>query len=86
MCILQIFLYFINHNQFIGFHLLFTAFDQSNDVRSTQRKLDNKLVLVVKQKLGAREHWMLPVGIHTEGETMRQVRFVLFFCNLDFTL
>jgi len=49
------------------------VFDDSNDIRSSQRKLDHKLVLFVKQKLGIGEYWALPMGLHTEGETMRQV-------------
>jgi len=57
--------------------LLFTAFDESSDVQSTQRKLDYKLVLLVKQKLGMGERWMLPMGIHAEGETMRKVNCIL---------
>ena len=52
-----------------------TASDVADDVRSLQRKLDRKLVLLVKQKLGTGEYWYMPMGIHTEGETMRKVEF-----------
>jgi len=49
------------------------VFDDDNDIRSTQRKLEHKLVLLVKQKLGTGEYWSMPMGVHAEGETMRQV-------------
>ena len=61
--------------------MLFSAFDESSDVRSTQRKLDDKLVLLVKQKLGTDEYWLLPMAVHTEGETMRKVHCLLVFCD-----
>ncbi|CAH1784856.1 unnamed protein product [Owenia fusiformis] len=46
--------------------------EDSNDVKSVERDLDKKLLLVVKQKLGNKEHWVLPQIPWTEGETMRQ--------------
>jgi len=52
-----------------------TASDVADDVRSLQRKLDRKLLLLVKQKLGIGEYWCMPMGIHTEDETMRKVKF-----------
>lgn len=48
-----------------------TAADAANDVRSLARKLDRKLILLVKQKLGAGEYWSMPMGVRAEGETMR---------------
>lgn len=42
------------------------------DVRSTDRKLDQHLVLVTKLKLGENEVWALPQGLLQEGETLRQ--------------
>jgi len=53
--------------------VIFTVFDDANDIRSYQRKLDRRLVLLVKQKLGIGEYWSMPMGVHTEGETMRKV-------------
>jgi large subunit ribosomal protein L46 len=47
--------------------------DEKNDLRSTDRKLQQRLVLLVKQKLGNGQHWVLPMGQHCNGESMRQV-------------
>ena len=38
------------------------------------RKLDRKLILFVKQKLGDSSHLVLPMGKRKEGESMRQVK------------
>ena len=50
-----------------------TESDEKNDLRSTDRKLDRRLVLLVKQKLGSGQHWVMPMGVHSHGESMRQV-------------
>ncbi|XP_060064896.1 large ribosomal subunit protein mL46-like [Ylistrum balloti] len=49
-----------------------TVADQENDLQSLNRKLDKKLYLVVKQRLGEVEHWILPQGDHVENESMRE--------------
>jgi len=48
--------------------------DAKNDIRSVDGKLDRKLILLVKQKLGNSSHWVMPMGPRNEGESMRQVR------------
>lgn len=49
-----------------------TEADRRNDTRSLRRKLDETLVLLVSQKLGANSHMLLPQGRRVDGETMRQ--------------
>lgn len=49
-----------------------TEADLNNDQKSLERKLDQTLLLVVKQKLGNDHRWILPQGVHAEGETLRQ--------------
>lgn len=49
-----------------------TEADKKKDFRSLNRKLDESLVLLVKQKLGKDELLIVPQGKWTEGETMRQ--------------
>ena len=53
--------------------IIISEADSTNDLTSVSRKLDQKLVLLVKQKLGETEHWMMPQRPRKEGETMRQV-------------
>ncbi|XP_074646281.1 large ribosomal subunit protein mL46-like [Tubulanus polymorphus] len=51
-----------------------TESDKTNDLKSTDRKLDRKLVLLVKQKLGANYHWIFPQKDLTDDEdSMREV-------------
>ncbi|UYV62641.1 DBR1 [Cordylochernes scorpioides] len=38
--------------------------DLKNDQRSLNRALDRPLVLVVRQKLGKEQHWLLPQAVH----------------------
>ena len=52
---------------------LFTEADKSNDLRSLERRLDAKLILLVKQKVGTQDTWIMPQGRHQPGESMRQV-------------
>lgn len=46
--------------------------DKSNDLKSLNRCLQSRLVLLVKQKIGAKEVWVMPQGKHQHGESMRQ--------------
>lgn len=49
-----------------------TEADRKNDVKSTNRKLEETLILLVEQKLGNQKHMLLPQGKRQNGETMRQ--------------
>lgn len=49
-----------------------TEADEKNDRTSLNRKLDNNLVLLVKEKIGNEELWMFPQVEWLAGETMRQ--------------
>jgi len=49
-----------------------TEADNTNVLTSTDRKLDQKLLLLIKQKLGDSSHWVTPQGVRKEGESMRQ--------------
>ncbi|KAL1774373.1 39S ribosomal protein L46, mitochondrial [Sigmodon hispidus] len=48
-----------------------TEADKKNDQTSLNRKLDRNLVLLVKEKLGDQEFWMLPQVEWQPGETLR---------------
>ncbi|XP_036591651.1 39S ribosomal protein L46, mitochondrial [Trichosurus vulpecula] len=48
-----------------------TEADQKNDRTSLHRKLDQNLVLLVKEKLGDQETWILPHAEWQAGETLR---------------
>ncbi|XP_055969826.1 large ribosomal subunit protein mL46 [Sorex fumeus] len=48
-----------------------TDADKKNDRTSLQRKLDRNLVLLVKEKLGDQEVWVLPHAEWQPGETLR---------------
>jgi len=50
-----------------------TPADEANDRRSLQRKLDSKLILLVKQKFGQNGTWCLPQGRRNGEESMREV-------------
>lgn len=54
--------------------LFFSEADKSNDVRSTDRKLDQSLVLLLKQVVDGKEWWYLPTMNYTPGLSMREVR------------
>lgn len=45
--------------------------DKSNDRTSLNRKLDSNLMLLVKQKIGDQELWLLPQVEWQPGETLR---------------
>ncbi|XP_069480390.1 large ribosomal subunit protein mL46 [Ambystoma mexicanum] len=49
-----------------------TEADTKNDCTSLNRKLDTNLVLLIKEKLGNEENWLLPQVHWQQGETMRQ--------------
>jgi hypothetical protein len=53
--------------------------DQEHDTKSSKRKLDKTLVLLVQQKFDKVEDWVLPQGLHKQRETIRQVIFSLIF-------
>lgn len=48
-----------------------TEADKKNDRTSLHRKLDRNLVLLVREKLGDEEVWMLPQAEWQPGETLR---------------
>ncbi|XP_005139381.2 39S ribosomal protein L46, mitochondrial [Mesocricetus auratus] len=48
-----------------------TEADKKNDRSSLNRKLDRNLVLLVREKLGDQEFWMLPQVEWQPGETLR---------------
>jgi large subunit ribosomal protein L46 len=48
-----------------------TEADLSKDVRSLERRLDRRLILLVKQQLGDKPLWVLPMQRRLEGESMR---------------
>ncbi|KAJ6641692.1 39S ribosomal protein L46, mitochondrial [Pseudolycoriella hygida] len=49
-----------------------TEADHKNDVKSTNRKLEETLFLLVEQRLGEEKVMLLPQGKRVNGETMRQ--------------
>ncbi|XP_052515342.1 39S ribosomal protein L46, mitochondrial [Budorcas taxicolor] len=49
-----------------------TDADVKNDRSSLHRKLDRNLILLVKEKLGDQDVWMLPQAEWQPGETLRQ--------------
>lgn len=49
-----------------------TEADRKNDIKSTNRKLEETLILLVQQKLGNDNHMLFPQGKRKDGETMRQ--------------
>lgn len=48
-----------------------TDADKKNDRTSLQRKLDRNLILLVREKLGDQDFWMLPQVEWQPGETLR---------------
>lgn len=53
-------------------HLFYADADVKNDRSSLHRKLDRNLILLVKEKLGDQDIWMLPQAEWQPGETLRQ--------------
>lgn len=64
----------ISENEFKAFRFAErkTEDDIKNNVASTNRKLGNSLLLLIKQNFGKSSNWVMPLGIRQEGETMRQ--------------
>lgn len=54
-------------------YFFFSEADKSNDMRSTDRKLDQSLVLLLKQIVDGKEWWYLPTMNYTPGLSMREV-------------
>ncbi|XP_045645109.1 LOW QUALITY PROTEIN: 39S ribosomal protein L46, mitochondrial-like [Ursus americanus] len=54
----------------LGAHI--TEADKKNDRTSLDRRLDRNLVLLVKEKLGDQDVWMLPQAEWQLGETLRR--------------
>lgn len=48
-----------------------TESDKKNDRQSTERKLDQALILLVEQQIGNKKYFLLPQGRHNDGETLR---------------
>lgn len=61
--------WFVKHRITLG---ILSDADTKNDQRSVERRLDQPLVLLVRQTLGDK-HWVFPQGPRQEGESMRQV-------------
>lgn len=49
-----------------------TEADRKSDVKSTNRKLEETLILLVEQMVGDKKLMLLPQGKRRDGETMRQ--------------
>jgi large subunit ribosomal protein L46 len=49
-----------------------TEADKKNDDKALDRKLDKHLVLVMKQKIGQKDLYLLPQAMRNDGETLRQ--------------
>ncbi|XP_052872444.1 39S ribosomal protein L46, mitochondrial [Anopheles cruzii] len=60
-----------------------TEADLKSNVESTDRKLEEALVLLVEQKLGNKNHFLLPQTLHKAGESMRATaeRALKEFCG-----
>lgn len=60
-----------------------TTADEKNDKKSINRKLEENLVLLIKQKLGHEDLWILPQGLWVDGETLRETaeRILLESCG-----
>ncbi|VVC40822.1 NUDIX hydrolase domain,NUDIX hydrolase domain-like,Ribosomal protein L46 [Cinara cedri] len=49
-----------------------TEADEKMDNKSLNRKLEENLIFVIKQKLGHDDFWILPQGLWTNGETLKE--------------
>ena len=67
----SLFCYFVCFIYFSCFVL--TEADKTGNTHTTDRHLDKKLVLLVKQNLGNQSHWVLPQSEWQEGESLREV-------------
>ncbi|XP_064632831.1 large ribosomal subunit protein mL46-like [Lineus longissimus] len=50
-----------------------TEADKTDNRKSTERKLDQKLMLLVKQKLGEQTHWVFPQRQRGDESSLREV-------------
>jgi len=62
-----------------------TEADMINDLRSLERALDRRLMLVVKQKLGDKDHWVLPMQGWNNEESLRETaeRVLASLCGTE---
>lgn len=60
-----------------------TQADQKNDLQSTERKLERSLTLILEQKIGNDQLFLLPQGKLNDGETLAQAaqRIVTDLCG-----
>lgn len=60
-----------------------TEADKNKDTKSLNRKLEENLVLVIKEKLGNEDFWILPQGLWNNGETLKETaeRFLKESCG-----
>lgn len=49
-----------------------TDADEKDEKKSLKRKLEENLILVIKQKLGHEDFWILPQGLWTNKETLKE--------------
>lgn len=49
-----------------------TEADKNNDNKSLDRKLEDNLIFIIKQRLGNEDFWILPQGLWADGETLRK--------------
>lgn len=49
-----------------------TVADEKDDKKSLKRKLEENLILVIKQKLGHKDIWLLPQGLWNNEETLKE--------------
>lgn len=49
-----------------------TEADEKNDIKSTERKLDQHLLYLIQENLGKDKFWLLPYDLVKEEETLRQ--------------
>ncbi|XP_073992489.1 mitochondrial ribosomal protein L46 [Rhodnius prolixus] len=42
-----------------------------NDLKSTRRALDRRLLLLIKEKIGDKQYWILPQGVYKGEESLR---------------
>ncbi|XP_050523998.1 39S ribosomal protein L46, mitochondrial [Daktulosphaira vitifoliae] len=64
----------INKNELVKFKFAscLTEADKENDYKSLNRKLEQNLILILKQNFGCEGIWILPQGKWKSGETLRQ--------------
>ncbi|ESO13090.1 hypothetical protein HELRODRAFT_159694 [Helobdella robusta] len=59
--------------------------DRSGNTSSIDRKLDRKLYLLTNQSLGKSKHWVMPMGVRKDNESLRQTaeRILQQFCGSE---